>query len=578
MLGQYYDQIPRKVISSGKLNDTVGAVSFEEATEACINFISEQRTQEKDIVAVSFNEMSAEEIAAWHKKNEAHIYGFVTSKKPKVYAPFDQSQLLSDNVLIDYLKREINQYGILTDILSDPKTDEVRINSYKDILIERGGKSIKAYDPQNEGKRLEFSSPQACTNFINRLAMFSNQSVSESAVHSTVTVSTPEGWRLQAFGPAAVSSEHGSTVDMYQKSAVAVIRLHSSDPLPIETLVGYYTLSDEMAHFLALCGKYRLTTGVFGDLGSGKTTLLQAVVDKIPNDVRMTVLERASELKCRRFDADGYMMNDVLCLSYEEYMGDQAKNPHINSIQNIQAGVLRASAMIDILGEILKDQEFAFALEAMATIPVIFTAHATSPEEVCFRFAEACLSSRPGQTKESVLHTVCSALGIVVIASKMKDGSRRVTSIAEIQGTQLKGGTVVPRIKMLYEFKQQGYVKETGHVYGYHVRVGNISDELFAKMSRTGMDIEDIQFLKRPVTEETHLLYNGKPSPYETIPEEYLNPKEDSSVPTAIDQNEVIPQVLVTEETPVSTEVEPELSADIVSQIESFNDLGEEEL
>lgn len=549
ILNTYYEAIPRRVQHGEKISDVVGAISFEEATRSCINFISEQRSRNNEIITTAFNEMSGEEIRAWEKQNEDHIHNFVTTKKPRVISPINSLETLTDSQLISYLKREINDYSILTDVLRDPATNEIQINSYKDIMIERKGFTGPLYDPQHAGRRIEFTSPQACTNFINRLLMFSNNSVTESAVHSVVTASTPEGWRVQAFGSAAVANEQGATSDLYLKSATAVIRLHSSEPIPMSQLIEYNTLSDDMGHFLGLCGKYPINTFVAGDLGSGKTTVVQAIIDKIPEDLRMVVLERASELKCRHFNEDGYMTNNVLSLSYEEYPGEHGKTPHINSIRNVQAGVLRASAQVEVLGEVLKDHEIAFALEAMDTISVIFTGHGISPKGCCYRITDACISSHPGQTRESLLNTVCSSLDIIVIATRMKDGSRKITSIAEVEGTAVENGTVVPKINTLYEYVQLGYDKKTGHVYGHHVHVGNISKTLLAKMSRLGLDIEDREFLTKPIDASKHLLYNGKPGKYETIPASTVN-------------------------TPVKSVDDTET---VVSQINSMNDWNEEE-
>lgn len=519
MLNSSYDTIPKRRGQTAFVSSAY--MTFEDVYSDCMEYISTIRaSSDKSNEAIaSESAITAEEkFAIFRDQNSRYISEYVQNKQPLVSNGDDKTYTQPE--LISRLKSEINEYGILSDaLLRDDTIDEIRINGYKDILVQKKGFAEPLYDPMEKNRRIEFSSPKACSNFINRLLMFSNLSIKESETGAVATGSTPEGFRVQAVGIYAVSNEQGANKSIYQKSPIAVIRKHSSSPLPIEKLIEYNSLSDDMAKFIQLCGKYRVNVGFFGDLNSGKTTLLQSSLDMIDPKIRKAVLERAPELKCRQLDADGYQINDCIALEYKDFQGDK-KPTYGNTLENLMAAVLRLSALMVVFGEILKDVEFSFVKQATSTMAVMFTGHSTSVSEACYKITDACLSASPGQTRESVLNAVCSSMDIIVISSGMKDGSRKVTTIGEVEGTKLEEGMLKPKVRILYEYVQLGYHEATKKVYGYHVQRQKISEELLHKMQRTGMDIEDIKFLSKNPNENEHLLYNGLNGRYETPPED----------------------------------------------------------
>lgn len=521
MLDNNYDLIPKA--NTDSIGISSAYMTFEDAYSECMEYISSVRSssQKKESnFDISESLAKDERLAIFRDQNSRYISEYVQSKQPLVSNGEDRCYTSPE--LITRLKSEINEYGILSDyLLRDDTIDEIRINGYRDILIQVKGFSEPLYDPMEKNKRVEFSSPKACMNFINRLLMFSNVSIKESDNGAVATGSTPEGFRVTAVGTYAVSDEQGANKNIYQKSPYAVIRKHSSVPIPMEHLVGYNSLADDMAKFIQLCGKYKINLGFFGDLNSGKTTLLQSALDMTDDKIRKAVLERAPELKCRKLDAEGYQINDCTPMEYKDFNGTAPT--YGNTLENLMATVLRLSPQIVVFGEILKDEEFSFVKQATSTMAVMFTGHSTSVTQACYKMTDACLAASPGQTRESVLNAICASMDIIVISSGMKDGSRKVTTIGEVLGTELVDGMLRPKVNILYEYKQLGFHKDSNKVYGYHIHKNNVSMELLHKMERTGMDIEDIQYLTKPIpkdTEEEHLLYNGYCGEYENIPED----------------------------------------------------------
>lgn len=530
------DHFEQYQIADASLDNALrGTLSIEDAIRDCMEYCSNRRmnndkASKEDASIELISEISPQ---AYKEKTSNLIGEYLDTVQPLVCVIEENvSRELSRAELRNRLERELNEYGILTQgLIEDPEVDEVVVNSSRDILVQRHG-SYYPYMDKHSGKRIVFDSPLAADILINRCLSFGNTSIKTSANGSVATASTPEGFRVTAIGQYAVVGEKGAMKDKFPRCGICVIRKHGSEPIPMTKLQSFNSIADEMARFLLLCSKYHLNVGVFGDLGSGKTTVLQSMVNQIDDDTRFAIIEKASEIRARHFDADGFMTNNALQLEYRDWNGDNVPIG-ANTLENIQAAILRLSMKLEVFGEVLKDSEYNAIKEAMSTMGVLFTGHARSPEDACFKFTDACLAASPGQTRESVMSAVCQALDIVVICSNMRDGTRKVTSIAEVVGTELRDGTIVPKINILYEYEQLGYDRIRNRVFGYHVQRNIITKALFKKLARTGVDFEDKAFLldkskilkaDEEVSEATMLLYNGEVGRYVNHEDGYDEP------------------------------------------------------
>lgn len=527
MLAKYFDIYQDTLATTAR---TIrGYLTPEQAIMECMTYCSNARSNLK----VNEEEVDQKKISvqAYKEQTSQYISEYLDTKQPAVaVVEGNTSRSLSTSELKSILERELNEYGILTQgLLEDPEVDEIVINSAKDLFVQKHGR-YEPYIDKNTGKRFTFSSSDSATVAINRCLSFGKVSIKDSANGSVATATTPEGFRIQAVGIYAVVDEHGSNKMLFQKAPFCVIRKHGDEPLPMERLIEYESVPDRMARMFQIFGKYHLNVGVFGDLGSGKTTLLQSMVNSLEDNLRFAILEKASEIRARHFNSDGFMTNQVIQMEYQDFPEGNAPL-YGNSLENLMAACLRLSIQEAIFGEVLKDSEFAQIKQAMSTLGVMFTGHATSVKDACYKFTDACLAAAPGQTRESVMAAVCQAIDIIIISSNMRNGSRKVTSVGEVVGIKSVDGVIIPDVRILFEYKLLGRDAETNNLYGYHVQRNTVSKELFKKITRTGADFEDIDFLKDKsyITSESEddeenesnaikLTYNGKHSEYETRP------------------------------------------------------------
>jgi pilus assembly protein CpaF len=228
------------------------------------------------------------------------------------------------------------------------------------------------------------------------------------------------------------------------------IRKFSRKPLTVEDLVRFGSMTPEIAEFLRACVISRLNIVVSGGTGSGKTTLLNVLSSFIPNDERIVTIENAAELQLRQ----------------EHVVGMESRPPNIEgrgeiTIQDLVVNSLRMRPDRIVVGE-CRSGEALDMLQAMNTghDGSLTTAHSNSPRDTISRLEVMCLMAGMDLPVRAIREQIASAVDLIVHQERLRDGSRKVVKVTEVQGME---GDVIT-LSDIFEFEQTGV--EAGKVIG----------------------------------------------------------------------------------------------------------------
>jgi pilus assembly protein CpaF len=228
------------------------------------------------------------------------------------------------------------------------------------------------------------------------------------------------------------------------------IRKFARVPLTIENLVDFGTITPEAIEFLKACVIARLNIIVSGGTGSGKTTFLNILSGFIPDSERIITVENAAELQLRQAH--------VVTL--------ESRPPNIEgrgevSIRDLVINCLRMRPDRIVVGE-CRGGEALDMLQAMNTghDGSLTTAHSNSPRDTLARLETMCLMAGMDLPLRAIREQVASAVDLIVHQERMRDGSRKVVNITEVQG--MEGDVIV--MSDIFVFEQTGV--ESGKVIG----------------------------------------------------------------------------------------------------------------
>ena len=232
---------------------------------------------------------------------------------------------------------------------------------------------------------------------------------------------------------------------------VLTVRKFAATPLTTDDLIRFGTATAEMFDFLRACVEARLNVFVSGGTGSGKTTMLNILSSFIPNDERIVTVEDAAELQLRQ----------------EHVVTLEARPANIEgkgaiSIRELVRNSLRMRPDRIIVGEV-RGAEALDMLQAMNTghDGSMSTGHANSPRDMLARLETMVLFAGVELPLRAVREQISSAVDLIVHQDRLKDGSRKITAITEVQG--MEGDVIV--LQDVFMFEQTG-VSE-GHVEGF---------------------------------------------------------------------------------------------------------------
>ncbi|MEX2161912.1 MAG: CpaF family protein [Anaerolineales bacterium] len=331
--------------------------------------------------------------------------------------------------LLDSITDEILGFGPLQPLLADSTITEIMVNGFDHIYVERAGRLFRA--------PVKFESDEHLMRIIDRIVAPLGRRVDEASPY--VDARLPDGSRVNAVIPPV------SLV-----GPVLTIRKFSRDPISVEQLVEFGSVSRDGITFLQACVEANLNIVISGGTGSGKTTLLNVLSTFIPSDQRVVTIENAAELQLRQ----EHVVTLETRLANIEGKGEI-------SAQQLVVNALRMRPDRIIVGEI-RSGEALDMLQAMNTghEGSMTTAHANSPRDVISRIETMTLMAGYDLPVRAIREQIASAVNLIVHIDRLRDGSRRVTKVTEVVGME---GEVIT-LTDLFAFEQTGF--EGGKVVG----------------------------------------------------------------------------------------------------------------
>lgn len=340
--------------------------------------------------------------------------------------------------LVDQVYSSIRGFGLLDSIMKDDNITEVMINGADDIFIEKSGR-LKKLDER-------FESEERLVDIIRKIVGQAGREVSEA--NPIVDTRLPNGSRVNVVMPP-----------ISLKGPIVTIRKFSKNPMTVEKLLEYGSVTQETAAFLKLLVRAKYNIFICGGTGSGKTTFLNAVTNFIPKDERIITIEDSAELQIAGIDN---------LVSLETRNANTAGVGKI-TIQDLIKSALRMRPERIVVGEV-RGAEALDMLQAMNTghDGSLSTGHANSNKDMLSRLETMVLQGAEGLPLQAVRQQIASALDILIHLSRLRDKSRRTMEISEVLGYE--GDRIL--LNPLYQFVEDE--KSTlERVSGKLVRTGN---------------------------------------------------------------------------------------------------------
>ncbi|MDQ3031021.1 MAG: CpaF family protein [Myxococcota bacterium] len=332
----------------------------------------------------------------------------------------------------------LNFFAPIRPFLDDPSVSEVMINGPDKIYVERKGR-LTLTDAK-------FESGEALTAALRNLAQFVGRHVDEH--RPILEARLPDGSRVEAVLPPAAPG-----------GPMVAIRRFFRETLTVERLVGFGSFSAESADLLKSVVVVKENVIVAGGTGSGKTSLLNALTGFIPIDDRIVVIEDSQEVQAQQ--------PHIVQL---EARPPDARGRGAVSIRDLFKATLRMRPDRIVVGEI-RSGEALDLVQAMTSGHggCMATVHATYPMDTLNRLETMCLMSDIGLPLHALRAQIASAVDIIVQTSRLRDGSRCVTHITEVQGYDPERGYRVEDvfIRRYQGDDEQGRVRSTFEATGF---------------------------------------------------------------------------------------------------------------
>ena len=358
--------------------------------------------------------------------------------------------------LIDDICDELLGLGPLEPLLKDETITEIMINGPKDIFVEQKGKLMLT--------DTHFHDESHLMSIIERILTPLGRRVDESS--PLVDARLRDGSRVNIIIPPLALN--GSTV---------TIRKFAKKAYSINDLIRFGSLNRSMAKFLEACVRARLNILVSGGTGSGKTTTLNILSTFIPEGERIITIEDAAELRLQQ--------RHVVSL---ESRPANLEGKGAITIRDLLVNALRMRPDRIIVGE-CRAGEALDMLQAMNTghDGSLTTAHANTPRDVLARLETMVLMSGMELPIRAIRTQVSSAIDLILQQSRIRDGSRKITYITEVQG--MEGDTIVLQDMFRYV---QDYIDENGKSVGHYEGSG-LQPQFMDKFIMNGVEMPKLE-------------------------------------------------------------------------------------
>lgn len=351
---------------------------------------------------------------------------------------------LSEKLYIkDHVFHALRGYDCLEDIMKEEDITEIMVNGYQRIFIERSGKLYKW--------EYGFSSEEKYMDVIQQIVGSCNRIVNESS--PIVDARLPDGSRVNVVLPPIALD-----------GAVMTIRRFPKQSYSLNDLQKLGMVSEKLEQLLCILVRSKYNIMISGGTGSGKTTFLNALANQIPQDERIITIEDSAELQIR----------GIPNLVRMEVRNANIEGRNEIPMKELIKSALRMRPTRIIVGEV-RGEEALQMLQAMNTghSGSLSTGHANSAQDILYRLETMVLMGMD-MPLTAIRQQIASAIDLVIHIGRLKDGSRKVLEIAELQG--MKNGEIQMHILYRWEdyrwkgmesLEQQDKIVEMGYWEDY---------------------------------------------------------------------------------------------------------------
>jgi pilus assembly protein CpaF len=307
--------------------------------------------------------------------------------------------------LLNEIASDVLGYGPIDPLLNDPEITEVMANGPYDVFIEKSGKILKS--------DVRFVDEVHLRRIIDKIVGQIGRRVDEAT--PMVDARLPDGSRVNAIiAPLAIGGPY------------LTIRKFAVDPFQEADLINFGTMTQRTADFLRACVRGRLNIIISGGTGSGKTTTLNVVSAYIPGDERIVTVEDAAELQ----------LHQEHVLTLESRPANIEGKGEI-AIRDLVKNTLRMRPDRIVVGEV-RDAAALDMLQAMNTghDGSLTTVHSNSPRDTLSRIETMVLMAGFDLPIKAIREQVSSAVNLIVHVSRLRDGTRRITHVTEVEGME----------------------------------------------------------------------------------------------------------------------------------------------
>lgn len=404
-------------------NDVAGPVQSDSVIEARIR-LHRKIIEELNLVAL-------EKLPQDQMRKEVKEFIRTTAREERMALNVNEMEELVSDVV-----DEMVGLGPLEPLMRDDGINDILINGHENCFIEKNGKLQKVHVPFKDEAHL--------LRIVNKIVVAVGRRIDESQPMCDARML--DGSRFNAaVRPIGVDGP------------LVSIRKFSKNKLPLKKLVEFGAMTEPMGQVMAAAVHARITTIISGGTGTGKTTMLNALSAFIPEDERLITIEDAAELQ----------------LQQPHVARMETRPPNIEGKGEIKQrdlvkNALRMRPDRVILGECRGEEAFDM-LQAMNTghEGSMATIHANTPRDAIGRLEQMLGMTGMPMTVMSIRNQIANAIGLIVQLSRLSDGKRKITSVAEITGME---GEII-QMQEIYKFVRTG-IDDEGNIQGHFEATG----------------------------------------------------------------------------------------------------------
>ena len=326
---------------------------------------------------------------------------------------------------------EILGHGPLEPYLRDPEVSEIMVNGHDQIYVERAGRLYPVDTAFTDESHLR----RTIEKIVARVGRRGDEA------SPMVDARLPDGSRVNAVVPPVALD-----------GSLLTIRKFAADPFTMADLIAFGTMTPAVAELLRACVRGRLNIVIGGGTGSGKTTSLNVLSSFVPADERIITIEDAAELQLRQ---DHVLRMESRPPNLEDRGGIAIRDLVRNSLRmrpdRIIVGEVRDGAALDVLQAMNTGHDGS-----------ITTVHSNSPRDSLSRLETMVLMAGVELPQRTIREQMASAIDLIVHQARLKDGSRRITHITEVD--HLEGDIIT--LQDLFVFDFHAGVDEHGRYRG----------------------------------------------------------------------------------------------------------------